>query len=93
MEQEKILHRYKILGNRLYRHGNRGLQLKILKECMIIIEESFVPEFDGREKLMEKLNHLHKIYMDAVGDTEKQTKANDAICVVAACIAFFQEVK
>lgn len=93
MEKEEILAKYKALGERLYKKGGREFQLKILKDCMKIIEDSFIPEYDGRQKIMEKLNNFHSLYMEASNDQPRQSKANDAICVVAACIAFFQENK
>lgn len=91
MEKEEILVKYKALEERLEKKGGREFQLKILRDCSKIIEDAFIPGLDGREKLMEKLNNFHSLYMEAIKDPTRQSKANSAICIVAACVAFFQE--
>jgi hypothetical protein len=92
MDKETLLKRYKMLGAKLSKN-NRLFQLKQLKDCMEMIQNSFDPEFDGRHALVQRLNQLNEALMGCGADKEKQKKYGDAMCVFAACIAFFQEVK
>jgi hypothetical protein len=91
MDKKTLLKRYKQIGSGLVKQG-RGLQIKYLKECMEMIENSFDPEFDGRHALVQRLNKLNEERMDCM-DKNKQVLYAEAMNVVAACLASFQEVK
>ena len=92
MDKETLLKRYRLLGSKLAKK-KRIFQIKQLKDCMELIKISFDPEFDGRHSLVQKLCSLNEGLMEADGDVDKIKKYGEAMSVVAACIAFFQEAE
>lgn len=91
VDKKELLERYKILGSNLVKN-KKGLQIKYLRECMKMIEESFDPEFDGRHAIVIKLDEIEEKRINCQNKQEQSLYA-EIINLIGACLALFQENK
>jgi hypothetical protein len=82
MNKRDLIHKYKILGAKLLKQ-RRLLQVEYVRRCIAIVNELEDPEIQGRLKMLEMLQTLIK---------ERKVGYKEAMNVVAACLALYQEV-
>ena len=82
MDKKQLITKYKMLGAKLLKQ-RRMFQVEYLKKCMSIVESLEDPTIKGRLEMVAILNTLIK---------ERKEGYCEAMNVVAACLALFQEV-
>lgn len=82
MDKKDLIYKYKILGSKLI-NQKRLLQAEYVRRCMYIVEKTDDIEIEGRFQILSMLNNLFK---------ERKTGYQEAMNVVAACLALYQEV-